>query len=45
LTKYEVKEDGSVEWEALIPSAVQPSQLQATAMGVEQGRVKIKGTN
>src|SRR5690606_33749374 len=27
LTRYEVKDDGSVEWEALIPSAVSPGQL------------------
>ena len=45
LTKYEVKAGGIVEWEALIPSAVAPSQLQATALGVESGRVRIKGTN
>lgn len=45
LVKYEVKQGGAVEWEALIPSAVQPSQLQATALGVEQGRVRIRGTN
>lgn len=45
LTRYEVMADGKVEWEALIPSAVAPSQLQATALGVEAGRVRIKGTN
>lgn len=45
LVRYELKADNSVEWEALIPSAVAPSQLGATALGVEQGRVRIKGTN
>lgn len=45
LVRYEVFADGRVEWEALIPSAVQPGQLQATALGVEKGRVRIKGTN
>jgi len=45
LTRYEVKPDGTVEWTALIPSAVQPGQLQAAAVGMEDGRVKVKGTN
>lgn len=45
LTRYEVKPDNSVEWEALIPNAVQPDQLKAVAVGVEEGRVKVKGTN
>lgn len=45
LVKYEVKSDGSVIWEALIPSAVAPSQLQATAIGAEKGRIRIRGTN
>jgi hypothetical protein len=45
LTRYEVKSDNSVEWTALIPSAVQPGQIQATAVGMEDGRVKVKGTN
>lgn len=45
LTRYEVKPDNSVEWTALIPSAVQPGQLQAVAVGMEEGRVKVKGTN
>lgn len=45
LTRYEVYPDGKVEWEALIPSAVAPSQLQATALGIEGGRVRIKGAN
>lgn len=44
LVKYELKADGAIEWEALIPSAVAPSQLEATALGVEQGRVRIRGT-
>lgn len=44
LTKYEVKADNSVEWTALIPNAVQPGQIQATAVGIEDGRVKVKGT-
>lgn len=44
LVKYEVKSDGSVEWQALIPSAVAPDQLQATAMGAENGRIRIRGT-
>ena len=44
LTRYEVKPDNTVEWTALIPSAVQPGQLQATAEGMEEGRVKVKGT-
>lgn len=44
LTRYEVMPDNTVEWTALIPSAVQPSQLQATAIGMEDGRVKVKGT-
>jgi len=43
LIKYEVKADNSVEWEALIPSAVQPGQLQAVAQGMEDGRVKVRG--
>lgn len=45
LVKYEVKADGTVDWQALIPSAVSPGQLQATAVGAEDGRVRIKGTN
>ena len=45
LTRYEVKPDNSVEWEALIPNAVQPGQLNAVAVGIEEGRVKVKGTN
>ncbi len=45
LTKYELTSDGNVVWEALIPSAVQPGQLQATAVTVENGRVRIRGTN
>ncbi len=45
LTKYQVTGGNKVEWEALIPSAVAPSQLQATAVGVEAGRIRIKGTN
>ena len=45
LTRYEVKPDNSVEWTALIPSAVQPSQLQATAVGMgNDGRILVKGT-
>ena len=44
LTRYEVKADNTVEWSALIPSAVQPGQIQATAVGMEDGRVKVKGT-
>jgi hypothetical protein len=43
LTKYEVKTDDSVEWEALIPSAVQPGQINAVAQGIENGRVRVKG--
>ena len=40
LTKYEVKPDNSVEWTALLPSAVQPGQLQATATGMApDGRI------
>lgn len=45
LVKYEVKPNGQVEWEALIPSAVAPQQLQATALGVEGGRIRIRGSN
>jgi hypothetical protein len=45
LVKYEVKADGGVEWQALIPGAVSPGQLQATAIGAEDGRIRIKGTN
>ncbi len=45
LVKYEVKGGNEIVWEALIPTAVAPSQLQATALGVEQGRVRIRGTN
>jgi hypothetical protein len=45
LIKYQVKADNSVEWEALIPSAVQPGQLQATAVGSENGRIRVRGTN
>ena len=45
LVRYEVLPGGKVEWEALIPTAVSPTQLQATALGVEQGRVRIRGTN
>jgi hypothetical protein len=45
LTRYEVKPDNTVEWTALIPNAVQPSQLQATAMGMaSDGRIQVKGT-
>lgn len=45
LTRYEVKADNSVEWEALVPSAVQPGQINAVAQGIEDGRVRVKGTN
>ena len=45
LEKYEVKDGGGVMWEALIPSAVAPKQLQATAIGAEKGRIRIQGTN
>lgn len=45
LTKYEVTPDGNIIWEALIPSAVQPGQLEATAVNVENGRIRIRGTN
>ncbi|MCK5518074.1 MAG: hypothetical protein KAI61_01545 [Alphaproteobacteria bacterium] len=45
LTRYEVKENDVVEWTALIPSAVQPGQIQAIAVGMEDGRVKVKGTH
>jgi hypothetical protein len=45
LTRYEVKPDNSVEWTALIPSAVKPDQVQAIAVGMEGDRVKVKGTN
>lgn len=45
LTRYEVKTDGGIEWEALIPSAVQPGQLKAVALGTEDGRVRVKGSN
>jgi hypothetical protein len=45
LTRYEVKSDNSVEWQALIPNAVQPGQVQAVAVGIEDGRVRVKGTN
>lgn len=45
LIRYEVKADNSVEWEALIPNAVQPGQVNAVAQGVENGRVRVKGTN
>ena len=44
LTRYEVKKDNVVEWTALIPNAVQPGQIQAVAIGMEDGRVKVKGT-
>lgn len=45
LTRYEVHPDNSVEWTAVIPSAVQPSQLQATAVGMTpDGRIQVKGT-
>lgn len=44
LVKYEVTADGQVIWEALIPSAVAPEQLQATALGAEKGRIRIRGT-
>jgi hypothetical protein len=45
LTRYEVKPDNSVEWTALLPSAVQPGQLQATAVGMAaDGRIQVKGT-
>ncbi len=44
LTRYEVKENDVVEWTALIPNAVQPGQIQAIAVGMEEGRVKVKGT-
>ncbi len=44
LVRYELFPDGKVQWEALIPSAVQPGQLQAEAVGVEDGRIRVKGT-
>lgn len=44
LVRYELLGDGKVEWEALIPSAVQPGQLHAEAVGVEGGRIRVKGT-
>lgn len=46
LLRYEVKENGSVEWEALIPSAVEGNApaLEAKAVGMEGGRVRIMGT-
>jgi hypothetical protein len=44
LVKYEVKPDGAIVWEALIPSAVDASQLKATAVGAEKGRIRIRGT-
>lgn len=44
LVRYELLSGGKVEWEALIPSAVQPGQLQAEAVGVEDGRIRVKGT-
>ncbi|MBU6474712.1 MAG: hypothetical protein KGQ70_01990 [Alphaproteobacteria bacterium] len=44
LTRYEVN-DGKVEWTALIPSAVQPGQLHATAIGMKEGMIEVKGTN
>jgi hypothetical protein len=44
LVKYEVKPDGSVIWEALIPSAVDATQLKATAVGAEKGRIRVRGT-
>ena len=45
LIRYEVKADDSAEWEALIPSAVQPGQINAVAQGIENGRVRVKGVN
>lgn len=44
LTRYEVKSGNTVEWEALVPSAVEPKQLQATAVGMDKGYVRVKGT-
>lgn len=44
LIRYEVKDGTTVEWEALIPSAVEPKQLQATAVGMDKGYVRVKGT-
>jgi len=44
LTKYEVNKDGGVEWTALIPNAVKPEQIKATAVGAEGDRIKIRGT-
>lgn len=46
LLRYEIKPDGRLEWEALIPAAVQGNapRLKATAVGMENGRVRIKGS-
>ncbi len=47
LVRYEVMPDGSIQWEALVPRALEGdiSKLQATASGMEaDGRLRIKGT-
>jgi hypothetical protein len=46
LTKYEYA-DGKVQWEALVPPAMQGDlgQLRAKAVGLENGRLRIRGTN
>ena len=46
LLRYELKKNGHVEWEALVPAAVQNNapQLHAVAIGMEDGRVRIRGT-
>lgn len=47
LVRYEVKGGGKVEWEALVPRALEGnlSQLKGTPVGLEKdGRLRIKGT-
>jgi len=46
LMKYEVKDDKSVEWQALVPAGLASdlSVLRAQSMGIENGLLRIKGT-
>ena len=49
LVRYEIMEGGQVEWEALVPRALESdlSQFRAKAIGLEKndGRLRIKGSN
>jgi hypothetical protein len=47
LVRFEIKAGGAIEWEALVPRALEGnlSQLKATALGLDKdGRLRIRGT-